>query len=334
MSADKAAQEEPLSPRAIAKASLIEEILNEDDLYKVLGAPRNASPVEIRRCYLERGKICHPDKIPYHPDSTSAFQRLGFAFDVLKSPSSRRTYDRASRDPLLASKFTTSSTSGPATFLDGEISFRSAVESIFAEFMDGDFAHVRQLLETLNRSYPNLVSNEVIDGIESAFFKIRQLVITTRVYAFLISIELGRIHRVQKRLMALGYLDVRGRVRVTMQLVRTTLAIPVRIELALRRRKEREWRAKTAGWNAIGRPPEEEDGNHVGGILNDRVFKVLELLVGSSAEDEAEDIEYKKKSDPRNGLSDQDMAGVPVGGGRARSRSAGASANGRRRHWQ
>ncbi|KAK6363513.1 hypothetical protein TWF730_000945 [Orbilia blumenaviensis] len=328
MSAERAGQEEPLSPRAIAKASLIEEILNEDDLYKVLGAPRNASPAEIRRCYLERGKICHPDKIPYHPDSTSAFQRLGFAFDVLKSPSSRRTYDRASRDPILASKF--ASDRGPAPFLDGEISFRSAVESIFAEFMDGDFAHVRQLLETLNRSYPNLVSNDVIDGIESAFFRIRQLVITTRVYAFLISIELGRIHRVQKRLMALGYLDVRGRVRVTMQLVRTTLAIPVRIELALRRRKEREWRAKTAGWTAIGRPPEEE--MKVGGILNDRVFKVLELLVGSSAEDEAEDIEYKKKSDPRNGLSDHDMG---IGGSsQARSRSAGASTAGRRRHWQ
>ncbi|KAK6356263.1 hypothetical protein TWF718_000633 [Orbilia javanica] len=333
MSAEKAGQEEPLSPRAIAKASLIEEILNEDDLYKVLGAPRNASPAEIRRCYLERGKVCHPDKIPYHPDSTSAFQRLGFAFDVLKSPSSRRTYDRASRDPILASKFTTSSTNA-APFLDGEISFRSAVESIFAEFLDGDFTHVRQLLETLNRSYPNLVSNEVIDGIESAFFKIRQLVITTRVYAFLISIELGRIHRVQKRLMALGYLDVRGRVRVTMQLVRTTLAIPVRIELALRRRKEREWRAKTAGWNAIGRPPEEQEGgNNVGGILNDRVFKVLELLVGSIAEDEAEDIEYKKKSDPRNGLNDHDM-GHMGGSSQARSRSAGASTNGRRRHWQ
>ncbi|KAK6531220.1 hypothetical protein TWF281_008043 [Arthrobotrys megalospora] len=320
MNAEKGGQEEPLSPRAIAKASLIEEILNEDDLYKVLGAPRNASPAEIRRCYLERGKICHPDKIPYHPDSTSAFQRLGFAFDVLKSPSSRRTYDRASRDPILAARFTSDR---PAPFLDGEISFRSAVESIFAEFMDGDFTHVRQLLETLNRSYPNLVSEDVIDGIEGAFFRIRQLVITTRVYAFLISIELGRIHRVQKRLMALGYFDVRGRVRVTMQLVRTTLAIPVRIELALRRRKEREWRAKTAGWTAIGRPPEEE--MKVGGILNDRVFKVLELLVGSSAEDEAEDIEYKKRSDPRNGLSDHDMG---IGGG---SQSRERSTAGRRR---
>ncbi|EPS36059.1 hypothetical protein H072_10470 [Dactylellina haptotyla CBS 200.50] len=317
MSAEWAGQEEPLSPRAAAKASLIEEILCEDDLYKVLGAQRSASPTEIRRCYLERGKICHPDKSPYHPDSTSAFQRLGFAFDVLKSPSSRRTYDRASSDPKIAARFA----SDRPAFLDGEISFRSAVESIFAEFMDGDFAHVRQLLETLHRSYPNLVSEDVINGIESAFFRIRQLIITTRVYAFLISIELGRIHRVQKRLMALGYFDVRGRVRVTMQLVRTTLAIPVRIELALRRRKEREWRAKTAGWNAIGRPPEED--MKVGGILNDRVFKVLELLVGSSAEDEAEDIEYKKQKDPRNGLYNHDLG---IGANQRRGRSAPATA--------
>ncbi|EWC45350.1 hypothetical protein DRE_00749 [Drechslerella stenobrocha 248] len=313
MNTECAGVEEPLSPRAIAKSSLIDEILEEDDLYNVLGAPKNASPAEIRRCYLERGKICHPDKSPYHPDSTRAFQRLGFAFEVLKSPSSRRTYDRASRDPKNAARFT----SDRPAFLDGEISFRAAVESIFAEFMDGDFTHVRQLLESLSRSYPNLVSEDVIDGLESAFFRIRQLVITTRVYAFLISIELGRIHRVQKRLMALGYFDVRGRVRVTMQLVRTTLAIPVRIELALRRRKEREWRAKTAGWNAIGRPPPGEDGEG-GGILNDRVFKVLELLVGSSAEDEAEDIEYKRRSDPRNGLREGRGYG-------ARSRSSQAS---------
>ncbi|KAF3926587.1 hypothetical protein AA313_de0205511 [Arthrobotrys entomopaga] len=192
--------------------------------------------------------------------------------------------------------------------------------------MDGDFTHVRQLLETLHRSYPNLVSEDVIDGIESAFFRIRQLVITTRVYAFLISIELGRIHRCQKRLMALGYFDFRGRVRVTMQLVRTTLAIPVRIELALRRRRERAWRAKTAGWNAIGRPPEEE--MKVGGILNERVFKVLEVLVGSTAEDDAEDIEYKKQKDPRNGLFDHDLG---IGGGQRRDRSAPASATGRDR---
>jgi len=82
---------------------------------------------------------------------------------------------------------------------------------------------------------------------------------------------------------------------VTMQLVKTTLAIPVRIELALRRRQEREYRAKAAGLAAIG---EDVVGGEVkmrGGILNERVFKVLELIVGSEAEDDAEDVALRER---------------------------------------
>src|SRR3954463_9168798 len=116
----------------------------------------------------------------------SAFQRLGFAFDVLKSPSSRRTYDRASRQNCPRFQH-----DRPA-FLSGEQTFRGAVEAILKEFIEGDFALVRKLLESLNKTYPTLVSEDVIGAIERSFFRIRELVITTRTYAFLISIELGR----------------------------------------------------------------------------------------------------------------------------------------------
>merc|ERR1712230_325594 len=68
------------------KDDIIHSVLREEDLYQILGAPRTASPAELRRCYLERSKTCHPDKPPFHELSTSAFQRLGFAFDILKSP--------------------------------------------------------------------------------------------------------------------------------------------------------------------------------------------------------------------------------------------------------
>jgi len=245
-----------------------------------LGAARTASPAELRRCYLERSKICHPDKPPFHPLSTSAFQRLGFAFDILKTPSARRTYDRASkpRSSQLPDK---------TTFLGGEHTFSSAVAAILHEFMTGDFVTVRGWLQSLHVQYPNLVSEEVVISIERSFIRIRELVLTTRTYALLIYIELGRINRVQKRLMGLGYLDVVGRTRLTFHLVRVTLAVPVRVDRALKQREDKAWRAKCAGLQARGITPNPQLRS--AGILNDRVSKVLEFIVGTAGMDEGAD---------------------------------------------
>ncbi|CAG8979863.1 hypothetical protein HYALB_00002636 [Hymenoscyphus albidus] len=262
------------------KNNIIQHVLHEEDLYKILGARRSAAPSELRRCYLERSKVCHPDKPPFHRDSTSAFQRLGFAFDILKSPSARRTYDRASKP-------TSSSLPDKTTFLGGEHTFRSAVEAILQEFITGDFVIVRRWLESLHSQYPNLVSEEVVINVERSFIRIRELVLTTRTYALLIYIELGRIHRVQKRLMGLGYLDVVGRARLTIHLVRVTLAVPMRVDRALKQREEKAWRAKVAGLQARGITPTETMGQ--AGILNERVSKVLEFIVGAAGKDEGAD---------------------------------------------
>jgi hypothetical protein len=173
------------------------------------------------------------------------------------------------------------------TFLGGEYTFRSAVEAILNEFMTGDFVIVRRWLESLHAQYPNLVSEEVVINVERSFIRIRELVLTTRTYALLIYIELGRIHRVQKRLMGLGYLDVVGRARLTIHLVRVTLAVPMRVDRALKQREEKAWRAKVAGLQARGITPTETMGS--AGILNDRVSKVLEFIVGAAGKDEGAD---------------------------------------------
>ncbi|TAQ86956.1 hypothetical protein B7494_g4711 [Chlorociboria aeruginascens] len=215
-----------------------------------------------------------------------AFQRLGFAFDILKSPSARRTYNRASNP-------TTSHLPDKTTFLGGEHTFRGAVESILQEFLTGDFVIVRRWLQSLHKQYPNLVSEEVVITIERSFILIRELVLTTRTYALLIYIELGRIHRVQKQLMGLGYLDVVGRARLTIHLVRVTLAVPMRVDRALKQREEKAWRAKAAGLQARGIVLTEERGR--AGILNDRVSKVLEFIVGAAGNDEGADEAWSRK---------------------------------------
>lgn len=44
-----------------AKIALIDEILNEENLYKLLGVGRTAKIEEIRRGFLMRSRVCHPE---------------------------------------------------------------------------------------------------------------------------------------------------------------------------------------------------------------------------------------------------------------------------------
>lgn len=275
----------PSPPLDEIQSNILPEILSSPDLYSVLGATPTSTPIALRRHYLDRSKIVHPDRHPAHPLSTPAFQRLSHAYDILRKPSLRAHYDREARSPRYSGGV--------------EATFRSAVLSILQEFLHGDFQLVRRLLGALGRQYPNLVNDEVVTSLEGSFARMRELVLTTQTYALLLSIELGRLHRVQKRLMGLGYFDVVGRIRVGMQLVRVTLAIPVRVDRALRRKEEREWRARQAGWECRGVTEEQKEEkrrlhqervNNGGRLLNERVCKVLEFIVGSEVEDMPEDV--------------------------------------------
>lgn len=74
---------------------------------------------------------------------------------------------------------------------------------------------------------------------------------------------------------------------MTIHLVRVTLAMPMRVDRALKQREEKAWRAKVAGLQARGITPTERIGR--AGILNDRVSKVLEFIVGAAGKDEGAD---------------------------------------------
>jgi hypothetical protein len=160
--------------------------------------------------------------------------------------------------------------------------------------MTGDFAIVRKWLRGLHAQYPHLVSEEVVVGVERSFIRIRELVLTTRTYALLIYIELGRIRRVQKRLMDLGFFDFVGRAQLTIHLVRVTLAVPMRVDRALKQREEKAWRAEMAGLQARGVTPTPKVGR--AGILNDRVSQVLEFIVGAAGKDEGADEAWSRNN--------------------------------------
>lgn len=78
---------------------LIEVILCEKDLYKVLGLQRSASQNDIKKKYRELTRKLHPDVNPA-PDATEKFREVADAYEILSDPSKRRKYDRGGMDAV------------------------------------------------------------------------------------------------------------------------------------------------------------------------------------------------------------------------------------------
>ena len=72
--------------------------------YELLGISHDASTEDVRRAYLERGRLFHPD-LRHRPDLagmerelTTVFERLKVAHDTLANPEARAEYDRLSEE--------------------------------------------------------------------------------------------------------------------------------------------------------------------------------------------------------------------------------------------
>lgn len=71
----------------------------ESDLYGVLEVSKDASGSEIRRRYLQKSLRMHPDKLAQRgvtvtKEHREEFQQLQMAYETLRDPEKRRTYDR------------------------------------------------------------------------------------------------------------------------------------------------------------------------------------------------------------------------------------------------
>lgn len=49
------------SPAELEKMAVVDLVISEDDLYKVLGVKKTANSDEIRRGFLNRSRACHPE---------------------------------------------------------------------------------------------------------------------------------------------------------------------------------------------------------------------------------------------------------------------------------
>jgi curved DNA-binding protein CbpA len=70
------------------------EMLEEVDLYEVLGVASDAKPEEIRSAFRILVKQLHPDLNPDDVEAQEAFKRVSAAYRILNNPETRRRYDR------------------------------------------------------------------------------------------------------------------------------------------------------------------------------------------------------------------------------------------------
>lgn len=96
-------------------AAAVSSVLEAEDHYACLGAPRDAPVAELKRRYRQMSVRVHPDK-NCHPDATRAFQRLSSAWEVLGDEAARERYDQgASPSPSTTSSSSSSSSSSPSS---------------------------------------------------------------------------------------------------------------------------------------------------------------------------------------------------------------------------
>ncbi|UCD30579.1 MAG: DnaJ domain-containing protein [Planctomycetota bacterium] len=66
----------------------------ENDYYKILGVPRNATADQIKSAYRKLAKKYHPDRNPNDQNAERRFKEVQQAYDVLSDPQKRQAYDQ------------------------------------------------------------------------------------------------------------------------------------------------------------------------------------------------------------------------------------------------
>lgn len=270
---------------------LVDQINRDEDLYYVLGFHQynfyNRYQIkfeDIRKAYITRSRLCHPDKLPLYSPCTSAFQKLSFAYETLSKPSSRRLYDLNGHTSFNQSSERYKAYRGNShgnkneTTSSGDETLNSVLHSTFCEFMDGDFEMIRVLINALNEGNPGLnLGEEAINNLETSFKKLRTILLTGQKYMKVIRFELIKLYEIQSSLRSLSYLNVLGRVRLSLALARVTLSIPMRIDQVMREKEEEE--DEEEGMDEDQRRRRRRQKNRNSGILPRGVAGLLEATV-------------------------------------------------------
>ncbi|QRW17757.1 chaperone protein DnaJ [Rhizoctonia solani] len=106
--------------------------------------------------------------------------------------------------------------------------------AIWADFLDGDFELIKMLLRSFGEVNPKLkFGDETIEALLQALVNLREVVVSGQQHFRLLKFEMMRLYEIQHALRQLSYFDVPGRLKLTIQLARLTLALPVNVDKAI-----------------------------------------------------------------------------------------------------
>ena len=109
------------------------------DYYKIIGVARNATQDEIKRAYRKLARKFHPD-VSKEADAEVRFKEVGEAYEVLKDPEKRATYDQLGADWKAGQEF------HPPPNRDAGFEFRGGSTeemdaAAFSDFFESLFGH-------------------------------------------------------------------------------------------------------------------------------------------------------------------------------------------------
>lgn len=201
--------------------ALIESILASRTHYDALGLGGSSkhdaaalSEPNLRRLYLKRSRLVHPDRHGNSQKATEAFQRLATAYETLKDPTKRRRYDLGER-------------SAPT---DASETFSSALSQLLDDFLTGNFETLLSALDLLRRTNPEL--NISRESAHAFLTRLRTYLLSSQHAWELCRNELWKLAELQGKLSELSYFDLQGRAKVATALTRTLVGIPLKMREA------------------------------------------------------------------------------------------------------
>ncbi|CAO3652755.1 unnamed protein product [Cunninghamella echinulata] len=206
--------------------TIVDDILLASNYYQVLGVDKNVSTEDIRKAYIQRSRLCHPDKIPDHPQATECFQRLVVAHETLINPSTRMKYDLDEDKSKYMTNYIDKNTAQDI--------FEKVVLQLYSEVMGGEFQTMRVILSAMNEAHPSLnITEDMINQTESAFQKLKSVINTTHHYYKTCQLEILKIYNLQQEMKHLGIFDVRERIRLMLAISKLIIELPINLILYL-----------------------------------------------------------------------------------------------------